>query len=79
MVLQTPLRPHSPFTRHFIQWQRGETMSMPKVPDITPEFELERYEAITLLLTSIAMEEMGLAHILNAEGGKSSVLVRAEK
>ncbi len=50
-------------------------MSMPKVPDITPEFELERDEAITLLLTSIAMEEMGLAHILNAEGEKVQYLL----
>ena len=45
-------------------------MSMPNVPDITPVIELERDEAITLLLASIALEEMGLAHILNAEGEK---------
>lgn len=50
-------------------------MSMPRVPDITPEFELERDEAITLLLASIAMEEMGLAHILNAEGEKVQYLL----
>lgn len=45
-------------------------MSMPNVPDITPVIELERDEAITLLLASIALEEMGLAHILNVEGEK---------
>lgn len=45
-------------------------MSMPNIPDITPDFEFDRAQAITLLLASIAMEEMGLAHILNAEGQK---------
>lgn len=45
-------------------------MSLPNIPDITPNIDLDRDEAITLLLASIAMEEMGLAHILNAEGEK---------
>lgn len=45
-------------------------MSMPNIPDITPIIDLDRDEAITLLLASIAVEEMGLAHILNAEGEK---------
>jgi hypothetical protein len=45
-------------------------MSLPNVPDINPEITLKRDEAINLLLTSIALEEIGISHILNAEGEK---------
>ncbi|WP_176960977.1 hypothetical protein [Lentibacillus cibarius] len=45
-------------------------MSMPNIPDITPEISLNRCEAINLTLTSIALEEISLSHILNAEGEK---------
>lgn len=45
-------------------------MSMPNIPDIAPDIDLNREEAITLLLASIALEEMGLAHIINAEAEK---------
>jgi len=45
-------------------------MSLPNVPNINPEITLKRDEAINLLLTSIAMEEIGVSHILNAEGEK---------
>ncbi|WP_028562891.1 hypothetical protein [Paenibacillus pinihumi] len=45
-------------------------MSMPNVPDITPEIILKRPEVINLLLTSIALEEIGLSHIINAEAEK---------
>lgn len=45
-------------------------MSMPNVPDIKPEIVLNRNEVINLLLTSIALEEVGLSHIINAEGEK---------
>ncbi|TBL75290.1 hypothetical protein [Paenibacillus thalictri] len=45
-------------------------MSLPNIPNITPEIHLNREEAIHLLLTSIAMEEIGISHILNAEGEK---------
>ncbi|CAH8712391.1 hypothetical protein M5W83_27625 [Paenibacillus thiaminolyticus] len=51
-------------------------MSMPKVPDITPEITLNRKEAINLLLTSIALEEIGLSHIINAEGEKIQRFVK---
>lgn len=55
-------------------------MSMPNIPDITPNIELDRNEAITMLLASIALEEMGLAHILNTEGEKlQHVLGQAQK
>lgn len=45
-------------------------MSLPNIPDITPEISLNRCEAINLLLSSIALEEVGLSHFLNAEGEK---------
>ncbi|HKM42731.1 MAG TPA: hypothetical protein VJZ70_01920 [Limnochordia bacterium] len=51
-------------------------MSMPNIPDITPKIEIDREEALTLLLASIALEEMGLAHILNAEGEKMQFLLQ---
>ncbi|WP_442597921.1 hypothetical protein [Neobacillus sp. D3-1R] len=45
-------------------------MSMPNIPDITPDINLKREDVINLLLTSIALEEIGLAHLINAEGEK---------
>ncbi|WP_246005743.1 collagen-like triple helix repeat-containing protein, partial [Brevibacillus gelatini] len=45
-------------------------MSFPKIPNISPTMTITREDAINLLLTSIAMEELGLSHILNAEGEK---------
>lgn len=45
-------------------------MSLPNIPDIAPEISLNRCESINLLLSSIALEEIGLSHIINAEGEK---------
>lgn len=45
-------------------------MSQPNIPDITPSISVTRDDAINLLLLSIAMEELGWAHIVNAEGEK---------
>ncbi|MDR0292754.1 MAG: hypothetical protein LBH95_01205 [Oscillospiraceae bacterium] len=42
-------------------------MSMPEFPKLS---HLTRDEAINSILTSIAMEEAALSHILNAEGEK---------
>lgn len=45
-------------------------MSLPTIPDIDPKITLDRCDTIHLLLSSIALEEIGLSHILNAEGEK---------
>ncbi|ETT57678.1 hypothetical protein C173_31431, partial [Paenibacillus sp. FSL R7-277] len=45
-------------------------MSKPNLPNITPTISISRDDVINLLFSSIAMEELGLAHILNAEGEK---------
>ena len=50
-------------------------MSFPNIPDIRPEVGISRQEVITLLLASIALEENGLAHIINAEAEKLQYLI----
>ncbi|MCL2637362.1 MAG: hypothetical protein FWD48_03235 [Oscillospiraceae bacterium] len=42
-------------------------MSMPKFPNV-PDLDLE--DAISQIISSIAMEELALSHIINAEGEK---------
>jgi len=51
-------------------------MSLPTIPDITPEISLDRCKTINLLLSSIAMEEIGLSHILNAEAEKLQTFLK---
>lgn len=43
-------------------------MSMPEFP--TPNPELTQQQALTMILSSIALEEVALSHIINAEGEK---------
>jgi hypothetical protein len=45
-------------------------MSFPTIPHISPSINLNRAQVVDLLLASIAFEELGLAHIINAEGEK---------
>lgn len=53
-------------------------MSLPNIPNITPIITLTRQDSITLLLSSIALEEIALSHILNAEGEKIQRLLQNE-
>lgn len=45
-------------------------MSYPNIPDITPDIDLSRRDVINILLASIGLEELSLAHIVNAEAEK---------
>lgn len=45
-------------------------MPFPNIPDISPCINFTKEDAANLLLASIAFEELGLAHIINAEAEK---------
>ena len=45
-------------------------MSFPKIPNITPLISVTTGQTVPLLLASIALEELSLAHIMNAEAEK---------
>lgn len=45
-------------------------MSFPTIPQITPSININRSQVINLLLVSVALEELSLAHIINAESEK---------
>lgn len=49
-------------------------MSMPNFPSISEE--LTRDKALDMILASIAMEELGLSHIINAEGEKIQYIIK---
>lgn len=53
-------------------------MSMPNIPNIKPDISLNRCETVNLLLSSIALEEIGLSHILNAEGEKLQAMLKKD-
>jgi hypothetical protein len=46
------------------------SLSFPGIPNVTPSITLTKDDAFNLLLASITFEELGLSHILNAEGEK---------
>ncbi|MEB9673371.1 collagen-like protein [Bacillus anthracis] len=48
-------------------------MSQANLPNITPTITVTGEDAINLLLASIALEELGLAHIINAEAEKIQI------
>lgn len=54
-------------------------MSLPNVPDINPLITLKREEVYHLLLASVAMEEIGMSHIMNAEGEKIQKILQSEE
>lgn len=45
-------------------------MSFPNFPDVDIDISITREEAINMVLSSIAFEELGLAHLINAEAEK---------
>lgn len=49
-------------------------MSMPDFPPISED--LTREKALDMILASIAMEELGLSHIINAEGEKIQYIIK---
>ena len=51
-------------------------MSMPTIPDIKPKIEIQFEETVKLLLVSVALEELSLAHILNAEAEKIQEIIK---
>jgi hypothetical protein len=53
-------------------------MGMPNIPDIKPEIDLCKKDVVNLLLSSIALEEIGLAHIINAEGEKIQAVLESK-
>jgi Trk K+ transport system NAD-binding subunit len=45
-------------------------MSFPNIPDVDAKISITLEDSVNLLLASVAFEELGLAHIINAEAEK---------
>lgn len=45
-------------------------MSFPNIPDVDASIGITVEDSVNLLLASVAFEELGLAHIINAEAEK---------
>lgn len=54
-------------------------MSMPNIPNITPIIDIDREKVVNMLMASIAMEEMGLSHIITAESEKIKYVLNKGK
>jgi len=54
-------------------------LSLPNIPDITPDIDLDREDVINLIIASVALEEISLSHILNAESEKIQRVLCMEK
>lgn len=52
-------------------------MSLPKIPEMPGIPHIAPSSALSLILVSIALEEIGLSHIINAEGEKIQSVVTA--
>lgn len=50
-------------------------MSQANIPNITPTISITLGDTVNMLLASIALEEMGLANIMNAEAEKIQYVV----
>ena len=49
-------------------------MSLPTFPPVNPDMTLD--QSLNMILASIAMEELGLSHIINAESEKIQYVLR---
>jgi hypothetical protein len=54
-------------------------MSFPTIPDITPNIDITREDAVNLLLVSIALEEFSLADLIDAEVKKICRVVKNDE
>ena len=50
-------------------------MSFPNIPDINADINIDRADVVNSLLASIAFEELGLAHVINAEAEKIQFVI----
>ncbi|MBK5491854.1 hypothetical protein [Bacillus sp. TH13] len=50
-------------------------MSQANIPNITPTISITAGQSVSLILASIALEELALAHIINSEAEKIQFLL----